>query len=167
MKKTVLYNYSHKFWLLKTNWLTTKSHIEFNYYTNKLMSEISSFIITTTVSEEIRPKAELIIFKSIQITLLLVRLLTLMFFTFQTVRHVRFSLKSTGRINTYTLGTVLCLGLSFLGFFVYRGLEISLSFAESLTLNTSSYASLINWEESYKTSIFITKTVFRHISYCL
>jgi hypothetical protein len=40
------------------------------------------------------------------------------------------SVKKNGRANRYTLWTFICLNLSFLGFFFYDGLNISIYFAE-------------------------------------
>ena len=69
--------------------------------------------------------------------LLLVRLASLIFFSLQIRRHIGLSLQSRGKIDRYTLATLGLLGISYLGFFVYRGLEISLEFAEAVTANNT------------------------------
>jgi len=78
--------------------------------------------------------------------LLIVRFFTLIFFATQTVRHVRLNLTEKGKIDKYILGTLICLGFSFLGFFVYRGLEIGVDFALSVTEGTPTEEKVILWK---------------------
>ncbi len=78
------------------------------------------------------------------------------------------SLQSSGKIDKYTLSTLGFLGLSYLGFFVYRGLEISVDFSKAVTAdNIEMNSKVIAWEETHKEELFVCKTIFRHISYCL
>jgi hypothetical protein len=71
-------------------------------------------------------------------------------------------------IDKYTLATLGFLGLSFLGFFVYRGLEIGIGFAKAINMeNTNKLNEIVLWELRNKAALFYTETVFRHISYCL
>jgi len=64
----------------------------------------------------------------------------------QTVRHVRLNLTEKGKIDKYILGTLVCMGFSFLGFFVYRGLEIGVDFAMSITDGTPAEEKVIIWK---------------------
>lgn len=73
-----------------------------------------------------RSRSEHLFFTVLSLVLLFVRLCTLFFFTVQTIRHVRLSVKKNGRTDKYTLGTFVCLNLSFLGFFIYDGIEIGI-----------------------------------------
>jgi hypothetical protein len=45
------------------------------------------------------------------------------------------SVKKNGRTNRYTLWTFICLNFSFLGFFFYDGLNITLKFAKYVAAN--------------------------------
>ena len=91
--------------------------------------EISAFSLILQSGADDRSKEELIVFNSIQLVILLVRLITLIYFTVQTLRYVRMSVKKSGRTNKYTLATFICLNASFIGFFFYDGLNITLNFA--------------------------------------
>ena len=93
-----------------------------------------------------RSPTELIIFRSIQFSLLIIRFFTLIFFATQTIRHVRLNLTEKGKIDKYILGTLVCMGFSFLGFFVYRGLEIGVDFAMSITDGTPAEEKVIIWK---------------------
>jgi hypothetical protein len=114
-----------------------------------------------------RPPSEEIAFKSIQFTLLIVRLITLIFFTVQTIRHIKINVESKGKIDKYILGTLLCLGLSFLGFFIYRGIEIGIDFAMSVSKGTPKEQEVLLWELKNENALFVVKTIFRHTAYCL
>ena len=83
------------------------------------------------------------------------------------MRHIRINLKSKGSIDKYILGTLVCLGLSFLGFFIYRGLEIGLDFALEVAKGTPNYQKVQLWEDKNDMELTIVKTIFRHIAYCL
>jgi hypothetical protein len=88
-----------------------------------------SYLLIAGNSTDDRPISERVAFKSVEIILLLARFVILVVFTFQTIRHVRASLKKNGRTNRYALATFICLDLSYLGFFVYGGIPIAIQFA--------------------------------------
>jgi hypothetical protein len=50
-------------------------------------------------------------------------------------------------VDLFTLGTFLALGLSYLTFLIYRGLDISLGFAEAVSQleGIESYANFEKW----------------------
>jgi hypothetical protein len=75
---------------------------------------------------------ELIVFRSIQLLLVYVRFITLSYFTTQTIRHVKISQEEKGKVDIYTLMTFCSLGLSFLMFMIYRGMDIVLGFAGAI-----------------------------------
>jgi hypothetical protein len=81
-------------------------------------------------AEQDRPENELIGFTIAALVLLIVRFVTLIYFTVQTMRYVRLSKKKNGSINLYIMGTFICLNLSFIGFFLYDCLAIFISFAK-------------------------------------
>ena len=113
-----------------------------------------------------RTQNELLTFSIIQTFLLIVRLLTLIFFTVQTLRYVRVSQRKSGRTNRYTLGTFICLNLSFLGFFVYDGLNIVISFARYVA-DEEEKKVIEKWEQDSEYERFVFSKVVRHVSYCM
>lgn len=109
---------------------------------------------------------EVLTFRSIQSLLLLVRLIALTIFALQTVRYVRFSLQTKGRIDKYAVATFVCLGLSFFNFFIYRGLDIGIDFA-ILVRYDSEKQQIIDWRARNNDLITIVSAVLRNIAYCL
>ena len=77
-------------------------------------------------SSDPRSKEELLVIRSIQGFLLIVRLFAIVFFCIFSARHIKFGLTNKGLTQSDLLssGIFICLGISFLGFFIYRGLEI-------------------------------------------
>ena len=64
------------------------------------------------------------------------------------MRYVRVSQKKSGRTNRYTLGTFICLNLSFLGFFVYDGLNIVISFTKYVAVDELEEKEIEQWEKN-------------------
>jgi len=82
------------------------------------------------------------------------------------LRYVRVSQRKNGRTNKYTLGTFICLNLSFLGFFVYDGLNIVIAFAKYVADEEEKQV-IEKWEQDTKYEVFVFSKVVRHFSYCM
>jgi hypothetical protein len=79
-----------------------------------------------------RSREEILIFCSVTSLLILLRLPTLIIFTVFTIRYIRLTLKQTGSIDWYTTTTLALLGVSFIFFLIYRGLDITIAIIYNL-----------------------------------
>jgi uncharacterized membrane protein YwzB len=68
-------------------------------------------------------------------------MVALIFFAIQSGRHIKFGVKNKGstQVDLLSIGIILCFGISFFGFFIYKGFYIGLSFAETVTIGTEDY----------------------------
>ena len=101
------------------------------------------------VSQDTRSQGEKLFFTLTSTILMVVRLFVLIYFTTQTIRHVRITVRKSGRTDRYTLWTFICLNLSFLGFFIYDGILIGLTFAKSIAADQESKDAIAKWEDAH------------------
>ena len=80
---------------------------------------------------------------------MVVRLSVLIYFTTQTIRHVRVTVKKSGRTDRYTLWTFMCLNISYLGFFIYDGILIGLTVAKSIATDQKEKDAITKWEDDH------------------
>lgn len=74
-------------------------------------------------------------------------------------------MKKNGRTDRYTLGTFVCLNLSFIGFFIYDGINILLQFLKYIA-DPEEKEKIEDWEVKNAEIMFLVSKIVRHFSYC-
>jgi uncharacterized protein with PQ loop repeat len=109
----------------------------------------------------------LIAFKTIELLLLVTRVLVLLFFAQQTIRHIK---KNGGHeADKFSVMTFVCLGTSFLVFLIYGILRSSMDFYEILVVHGDPIAEqdYKAWLDKHHIILNVVFAILRHPAYCL
>jgi len=109
----------------------------------------------------------LIAFKTVELLLLVTRVLVLLLFAQQTIRHIK---KNGGHeADKFSVMTFVCLGTSFFVFLIYGLLRSSMDFYEILVVHGDPIAEqdYKAWLDKNHVILNVVFAILRHPAYCL